>query len=250
VQSKLQNLIDSFFKPQKEEQADEEGEGEEVPVPEVDPVSLQSLTNMGFPDVACKKALILHNGNAEQSMEWILEHSEDADFNEPITQRQLRGLGLGGRRQTEFVPHPVAFQRLTEMGFDENQVTEALRMTNNDHEAAAAYLLGDRVERVGRGAREELEEQTAFPLDNPIIKALLENPAVQSGMTNPRVIEAFQRIMEDPSTAAEYLRDPQIGPILMQVNQVMSTTPNNPPADDTMYDEEEGDEEEDDDTNI
>ena len=188
----------------------------------------------------------IKSGNAEEAMEWILEHSEDADFNEPITQRQLRGLGLGrrgGRRNTEFVPHPVALQRLTEMGFEEAQVTEALRVTNNDFESAASYLLGDGVGRGGgRRRMSELEEEAnAFSLNNPIIRILLQNPAVQSAMTNPRVLEAFQRIMEDPSSAGRYLSDPQIGPILMQVNNLLTQNPVLPPQGEAnMEDEVEG----------
>lgn len=35
-------------------------------------------------------------------------------------------------------------QRLKDMGFTSEQVTTALRSTNNNYEAAAAWLLGDR----------------------------------------------------------------------------------------------------------
>lgn len=34
-------------------------------------------------------------------------------------------------------------QRLKEMGFPEDQCAEALRRSNNDYEAACAWLLGD-----------------------------------------------------------------------------------------------------------
>ena len=81
VQSKLETLINSIFNPREnnpqpspsspnpnasssavgEGEGGEGGEGEEeIETPQVDPASLQSLTMMGFPENACRKALILH----------------------------------------------------------------------------------------------------------------------------------------------------------------------------------------------
>ena len=104
VQKKFENLIQSFFgnnnnNEQPQEPQTQTQPQEEIPIPNVDQDSLENLVSIGFPEVACKKALILTNGNCEEALEWMLQHSGDEDFNQPITQRQLRGLGLGDKRK-------------------------------------------------------------------------------------------------------------------------------------------------------
>ena len=49
------------------------------------------------------------------------------------------------------------------------------------------------------------------------MRAVLSNPAVQGSLSNPRVMQAFRAMMEDPSAANNYLDDPEIGPVLAQV---------------------------------
>ena len=37
-----------------------------------------------------------------------------------------------------------------------------------------------------------------------------------------RVLQAFQAMIEDPSSAHDYLNDPEVGPILMRVHSILS----------------------------
>jgi hypothetical protein len=58
-------------------------------------------------------------------------------------------------------------------------------------------------------------------LDNPVLRALLTHPGIQEGLRNPRVLEAFRAIMMDPAAARDLLADPEVGPVLLQVNRVL-----------------------------
>ncbi len=58
-------------------------------------------------------------------------------------------------------------------------------------------------------------------LDNPVLRALLMHPGIQEGLRNPRVLEAFRAIMMDPGAARDLLADPEVGPVLLQVNRVL-----------------------------
>lgn len=52
--------------------------------PVVDLAVVESLTEMGFPLVACKRAAILTQGaGLEAATQWIMEHMDDPDFLTP-----------------------------------------------------------------------------------------------------------------------------------------------------------------------
>lgn len=52
--------------------------------------ALQALKDMGFPEARCKKALLLNNMDMEAALAWILDHIEDEDIDDPLTDEQLR----------------------------------------------------------------------------------------------------------------------------------------------------------------
>ena len=73
---------------------------------------------MGFPENRCKKALIkTGNSGADAAMNWLFEHMEDPDIDEPVE------------------PVPAAnfseadLGALTDMGFTLNQAKKALKST-------------------------------------------------------------------------------------------------------------------------
>jgi len=185
-------------------------EEEQVPVTiEVDPDSLKQLQEMGFPEGRAKKALLLNRMNASLAMEWLLEHDGDPDLDEPLSQDQMRQ--LSGRRNAPFTPDPAAIAKLKDMGFQEEDIAQALRVTNNNSEAACAYLLGE------GGAESE------FSLDDTnVIHDVLMNPTIQAGLANPRVLQALKALIDNPSSAVQYINDPEIGPVLIQVHNIIS----------------------------
>jgi len=132
-------------------------------------------------------------------------------------------------------PPPESIARLKEMGFSEPQVVAALQRAHNDEQLAAEYLLGDADDAElldqGDSGDEDAEGTTGthttsweFDLDlgNPndilqIVQTVLSTPALQQGLTNPRVVAAFQDMIQNPNTVQNYLNDPEIGPIITQI---------------------------------
>ncbi|XP_074829858.1 ubiquitin-associated domain-containing protein 1 isoform X3 [Natator depressus] len=191
----------------------------------VDEIALRQLTEMGFPESRAVKALRLNHMSVTQAMEWLIEHADDPTVDAPLPgQTSLEAasevgassagaiagpsLEAGGeepkdelteifkkiRRKREFRPDPRAVIALMEMGFDEKEVIDALRVNNNQQNAACEWLLGDR-----QPSPEDLDK--GIDTTSPLFQAILENPVVQLGLTNPKTLLVqlwlFGNILED-----------------------------------------------------
>lgn len=76
---------------------------------------------MGFPTIRCKKALIAHPGNPENATQWLFEHIDDPNIDDPI----VPAVAVAG-------PAPVdegMVSMLQDMGFTASQAKKALRET-------------------------------------------------------------------------------------------------------------------------
>ncbi|XP_054853807.1 ubiquitin-associated domain-containing protein 1 isoform X2 [Eublepharis macularius] len=133
----------------------------------VDEIALRQLTEMGFPESRAVKALRLSHMSVTQAMEWLIEHADDPTVDAPLpgqfwvenaagadasSTRAVAGTSLDTsreeqkdelteifkkiRRKREFRPDPRAIIALMEMGFDEKEVVDALRVNNNQQNAA------------------------------------------------------------------------------------------------------------------
>ncbi|XP_078082404.1 ubiquitin-associated domain-containing protein 1 isoform X5 [Mustelus asterias] len=127
----------------------------------VDEAALRQLTEMGFPESRAVKALRLNHMSVTQAMEWLIEHAEDPTIDAPLPgdataggsraaakeakpeavgeiakQDELTDIFKKIRRKREFRPEPRAMIALMEMGFDEKEVIDALRVNNNQQDAA------------------------------------------------------------------------------------------------------------------
>jgi hypothetical protein len=52
--------------------------------------ALKSLTDMGFPESRCRKALLLNNMDVEAALGWICDHLEDPALDDPLTDEEMR----------------------------------------------------------------------------------------------------------------------------------------------------------------
>jgi len=102
-------------------------------------------------------------------------------------------------------------QRLLEMGFPSEDVARALQATGNNYEAACTWLLGEHEEH----------DESAIDEDSPLVRAIFSHPAISAGLTNPRVLQAFRAMVENPSSVGNYLADPEIGPLILQVHSIL-----------------------------
>lgn len=213
----------------------------------VDEIALRQLTEMGFPESRAVKALRLNHMSVTQAMEWLIEHADDPTVDAPLPgQTSLEAasevgassagaiagpsLEAGGeepkdelteifkkiRRKREFRPDPRAVIALMEMGFDEKEVIDALRVNNNQQTAACEWLLGDR-----KPSPEDLDK--GIDTTSPLFQAILENPVVQLGLTNPKTLLAFEDMLENPLNSTQWMNDPETGPVMLQISRIFQT---------------------------
>nr|KAG5687037.1 hypothetical protein BaRGS_002410 [Batillaria attramentaria] len=173
---------------------------EPVARPKIDKAALKKLMDMGFPEARAKKALVLNKMAVMAAMDWLFQNENDPDIDSPLPELEAESPS-------------AALQRLIEMGFEESEATDALRMFRNDQDAACDWLLGDRKERAAV-VEEGLDPSSA------VYQAIMENPTVQLGLNNPRSLLAFLQMLENPLAANQWLNDPETGPILMQVSRI------------------------------
>ncbi|KAK5000217.1 ubiquitin C-terminal hydrolase Ubp14 [Elasticomyces elasticus] len=110
------------------------GKAEFVP----DESALGQLEGMGFPRVRCEKALrATGNSDANAAMEWLFQHMEDPDIDEPVDHgdkvENTPGGGAGGA-------DPGQIALLGTMGFSAPQARQALKEVGGDVERAVDWL--------------------------------------------------------------------------------------------------------------
>ncbi|XP_026541665.1 ubiquitin-associated domain-containing protein 1-like [Notechis scutatus] len=109
-----------------------------------------------------------------------------------------------------------AVAALMEMGFDEKEVVDALRVNNNQQNAACEWLLGER-----KPTPEDLDK--GIDPASPLFQAILENPVVQLGLTNPKTLLAFEDMLENPLNSTQWMNDPETGPVMLQISRIFQT---------------------------
>lgn len=203
----------------------------------MDEAALRQLTEMGFPESRACKALRLNHMSVPQAMEWLIEHAEDPAIDTPLpgqaaqaTAGEATASAAEGseerdelteifrriRRKREFRPDSRAVISLMEMGFDEKEVIDALRVSNNQQNAACEWLLGDR-----KPSPEELDQ--GIDPNSPLFQAILDNPVVQLGLTNPKTLLAFEDMLENPLNSTQWMNDPETGPVMLQISRIFQT---------------------------
>jgi uncharacterized UBP type Zn finger protein len=59
-------------------------------IPEPSAGGIAQLAEMGFSEALASKALLLCRNNVDAALEWVLQHMEDEDAEEPPSEQQLR----------------------------------------------------------------------------------------------------------------------------------------------------------------
>ncbi|KAF9084195.1 hypothetical protein BGX23_010750 [Mortierella sp. AD031] len=140
------------------QQTDEELLPEDAPAagaaaePTFDQASLEQLQMMGFPLIRCQKALLATNNQGpEVAMDWLIQHMEDPDIDDPI----VSSAPSGGA----FQANPGQVSQLADMGFTDKQAKKALKETGGNMERAVEWLfshmdtpMDDNEDAAGAGA--------------------------------------------------------------------------------------------------
>ncbi|KAF3903521.1 hypothetical protein AA313_de0200698 [Arthrobotrys entomopaga] len=116
------------------EDADETGSSS-APAFVPNPEAMGQLELMGFPAVRCQKALYnTGNSDADTAMNWLFQHMEDADIDEPLV--IAGGSGAGGANTAD----PEKVEMLMSMGFSEAKAKKGLKETGGDVERAVEWV--------------------------------------------------------------------------------------------------------------
>jgi len=115
---------------------DEASSAPSKPKVSVDEAVVSQLMEMGFHPNACKRAVMLSgNAGAEIAMNWIMQHMEDPDLNDPLNLDDSSEQPLG-----EFIANADALASIEAMGFTPAQALKALQATDNNLERAVDWI--------------------------------------------------------------------------------------------------------------
>ncbi|XP_058792490.1 ubiquitin-associated domain-containing protein 1 isoform X2 [Phymastichus coffea] len=211
--------------------------------PPTDPKAVKYLVEMGFPESKVLKALRLRKMNTSEALEWLLEHQDDPDEEDnlelpdldeilakeagPSTSDQgstkkepnlvhIVNVLLDSYRQYQkfnFKPSPSLVDSLEAMGFEKENILEALKITGNNQANACAWLLGER-----RPSLQNLYE--GMDPDGPIYNAIMNNPQIQLSLTNPKMLLAYLSMLETPLATNAWMKDPEVSPVLTQIFKI------------------------------
>jgi len=241
----LQILMDDFPETPSKSPEPTPPKQKEPEYPDINPDTLQQLLDMGFSKQRAIQALKLNNGVAMEAMEWLLQHSADesmlnaafmdvgkgrtspvpmdtsshpAPDAKPARKPRIKSMyellhAFRVFRRKEFRPNIRALNTLKEMGFSEETVMDALRITGNNQDAACDWLLTNRWP-----TPEELN--VGLDKESPIYKAIMANPVVQLGLSHSKTLLAFLHLVENPSSANHWLSDPDTAPLLSQIFRI------------------------------
>ncbi|KAK9833553.1 hypothetical protein WJX81_005633 [Elliptochloris bilobata] len=110
---------------------------------EPDPETVAALVGMGFSENGSKRAaLATQNGGTEASMEWVLAHMEDADFNDPLplSPALVAPASSAPDQASAPAPSPESLAMLESMGFSQKEAAAALQACSGSLERAADWL--------------------------------------------------------------------------------------------------------------
>lgn len=111
-----------------------------------DQALVEQLMSMGFSENGCRRAAVAtHNTDADAAMNWIFEHMEDADFNDPLpisassdgasaTTATESGTGTGAGLGLESAEVQGMVEMISSMGYTADQARAALKATEYDIE--------------------------------------------------------------------------------------------------------------------
>ncbi|KAG0341734.1 hypothetical protein BG004_005923 [Podila humilis] len=101
--------------------------------PTFDQASLEQLQMMGFPLIRCQKALLAtNNQGSEVAMDWLIQHMEDPDIDDPIVSNNNSSAAAAA--------NPEQIGQLADMGFTDKQAKKALKETGGNMERAVEWL--------------------------------------------------------------------------------------------------------------
>ncbi|XP_076635302.1 kip1 ubiquitination-promoting complex subunit 2 isoform X2 [Colletes latitarsis] len=116
-------------------------------------------------------------------------------------------------KKMDFKPNSSAVKSLLKMGFEENSIIDALKITGNNQTNACEWLLGER-----RRSLQDLGE--GLDLQSPIYKAIINNPHIQLSLTNPKMLLVYLSILETPTSMNVWINDLEVLLIFNRIHRI------------------------------
>lgn len=161
------------------------------------------------------EAEVVKDKGAEENNQYLKKQMmELAKLSGPDKVRNMLTAFQSNRRH-EFKPDAMALQNLLEMGFEEDQVIEALRNSGNHQESACEWLLAR-----SEASPSEPEVKEGLEVDGTVHRAILSNHVIQLALSNPKTLIALLEILENPHAMQRWLQDPELSPMLLQVSRI------------------------------
>ncbi|GAV54731.1 hypothetical protein ZYGR_0AS00530 [Zygosaccharomyces rouxii] len=102
--------------------------------------SASQLAEMGFQPNGIARALFATgNSDAESAMEWLFQHMEDADLNEPFVPPKNSNAAANGTSQV----NPELLANMTAMGLDEKLSLKALVLNKGDVNRSVEWVFNN-----------------------------------------------------------------------------------------------------------
>jgi len=159
---------------------------------------LEVLVAMGFQREAAVEALMATQNNEQDAIAWLLQNNGESPRN-PLQ------------------PNEEVIARLVEMGFSEDLVRVAVRCAHNDEQLAAQYLIDGTIPEGDEdsGSDGDSEEEAS--------EDIFSNPSVQQALADERVLNAIQQMVHNPNTVEHFLNDPEIGPLISEIYDLIQS---------------------------
>lgn len=191
--------------------------------------TVKCLVDMGFTKERATYALRIKNNVYTAALEWLIDHQgssssiqiavspDSSDMTKSFckdsikvnSQQNIEALLEIIRIHAHYTVPPTkdTIKSLVDMGFSEDRVIDALKVTRNNQAAACEWLLGSR-------SRSLTELRDGLQLDSPVLRALLASPQVQISLGSPKMFIAYVSMLENYSSMSMWLGDNDTSGIL------------------------------------
>nr|CAG4714026.1 unnamed protein product [Naegleria fowleri] len=149
----LTSIRGTGLKPNEQELPSDEPKQESI---YIDMQIVQSLVEMGIPENRAKRgAWKTNNVGLDAAMDWVFDHSGDADIDEPIPEPSKKQSGNASSN----APSDSDVEAIMNLGFPKEHAVVALKQTSNNIERAAEWLFSH-MDDIDQYLREETSAST------------------------------------------------------------------------------------------
>lgn len=215
---------------------------------DVNESALQQLVDMGFSTEKAKRALKLNNMSPLEAMDWLLAYdsSTQATFSSSMSgsynmmpavhhhlmHQQNKDTDRSSDRNAVLYPdvenvvqahrlfkrktfkvNSKAVNNLKQMGFDDQEVLDALWIHTNNEVAACEWLLSER-----RPNSQDLKY--GLKSSSPVYKGIMSDATIQLGLLKPRIFFSLLQLLEEPNSMGRWLNDAETSPVLSQIFRI------------------------------